>query len=156
MFVNPCITINNNLGNRISIVVILGRYVLLIMEDREEMWFSLMPITYFRSQVHHHSSLAGKNTAECHSNTAANKQSTNYAKIYKYWKICTHRMPDDSFGTIFLRKYKNLNIVWPPTLWRHHFLLSPSGQISPRAPAFRNAWVMYLQDIPGNIAWFPD
>ena len=25
------------------------------MEDREEMWFSLMPIMYFRSHVYHHS-----------------------------------------------------------------------------------------------------
>ncbi len=29
--------------------------ILLIMEDREEIWFSLRSIMYFRSQVHHHS-----------------------------------------------------------------------------------------------------
>ncbi len=67
----------------------------------------MMPFSILGSQVHHHSVWqAKKKTAEGYSNTTANNQATNkpkYINIEKY----PHRMLDDSFWTIFLRKEQN-------------------------------------------------
>ncbi len=74
------------------------------MEDVEEVWFSMMPFMYFRSQVHHHSVWRSKTLPNAMGTPQQISKSLIMPKYINIEKIYTYGMPDDSVLDYILKK----------------------------------------------------